>query len=64
MSRQQFGYLVGFFAVAVWAVAGFCAAAGAVLAGVVGWLVVRTLDGELDVAAIIDRVSPAGRRRR
>ncbi|MEU7847179.1 hypothetical protein AB0B74_18935 [Micromonospora parva] len=62
MSRQQFGFLAGFLAVAVWALAGAGAAALAVLAGLLGWLVVRVLDGDLAVTGLGDR--RAGDRRR
>jgi len=62
MSRQQFGFVIGFLIVAVWAVADLAAAAGAVLAGLAGWLVARALDGQLDVAGLVDRVSANTRR--
>ncbi|MFI6760957.1 hypothetical protein ACIBF5_17660 [Micromonospora sp. NPDC050417] len=62
MSRQQFGFVIGLLIAAVWAVAGFGAAAGAVLAGLVGWLAVRVIDGDLSVAGLADRAS-ANRRR-
>lgn len=55
MSRQQFGFVIGFLVAAIWAVAGFGAAAGAVLAGLLGWLVVRVLDGDPTVAGLADR---------
>lgn len=61
MSRQQFGFLTGFLVAALWALAGFTAAAAAVLAGSLGWLVVRVLDGDVTVAGLADRV-PARRR--
>ncbi|MGY0234174.1 hypothetical protein [Longispora urticae] len=55
MSRQQFGFLVGFLTVAVWAVAGFGAAVAAVAVGAAGWFVGRVLDGQVDVADLVDR---------
>ncbi|MFY1692151.1 hypothetical protein [Plantactinospora sp. WMMB782] len=62
MSRQQFGFIAGFLIAAVWAVAGFGAAAGAVLAGLVGWLAARVIDGELDVAGLAERAGASRRR--
>ncbi|GAB3977880.1 hypothetical protein V1634_13375 [Plantactinospora veratri] len=62
MSRQQFGFVAGFLVAAVWAVAGFGAAAGAVLAGLVGWLAVRVIDGDLNVAGLADRATASRRR--
>ncbi|WP_319461743.1 hypothetical protein [Micromonospora sp. RTP1Z1] len=62
MTRQQFGFLAGFLLVAVWALGGPGAAAAAVLAGLVGWLLVRVLDGEVTVAGLADRVAPPRRR--
>lgn len=49
MTRGQAGFFIGFaLAVLVWA-AGFWVALGAALAGVVGWAVVRLLEGDLDL---------------
>ncbi|MEQ4300286.1 hypothetical protein ABNF97_02635 [Plantactinospora sp. B6F1] len=62
MSRQQFGFVAGFLVAAVWAVAGFGAAAGAVLAGLVGWLAVRVIDGDVNVAGLADRAGVSRRR--
>lgn len=62
MTRQQFGFLAGFLLVAVWALGGAGAAAAATLAGLVGWLLVRALDGDITVPGLADR-APADRRR-
>jgi hypothetical protein len=62
MTRQQFGFVIGFLVAAVWALAGFGAAAAAVLAGLVGWLAVRVLDGDVTVAGLANRVAPTRRR--
>ncbi len=49
MTRGQAGFFIGFaLAVLVWA-AGFWVALGAALAGVIGWAVVRLLEGDLDL---------------
>ncbi|MFG2054605.1 hypothetical protein ACGFI9_11310 [Micromonospora sp. NPDC048930] len=62
MTRQQFGFLAGFLLVAVWALGGAGAAAAATLAGLVGWLLVRAVDGDATVPGLADRVG-ADRRR-
>ncbi|MEE6263260.1 hypothetical protein [Plantactinospora sonchi] len=62
MSRQQFGFVAGFLIAAVWAIAGFGAAAGALLAGLVGWLVVRVIDGDITVGGLADRASASRRQ--
>ncbi|MEU8087671.1 hypothetical protein AB0B57_29185 [Micromonospora sp. NPDC049101] len=63
MSRQQFGFLAGFLAVALWALAGVGVTAIAVLAGLLGWLVVRVLDGDFSVTGLGDRRTEPRRRR-
>ncbi|MEU2610042.1 hypothetical protein ABZ570_00400 [Micromonospora sp. NPDC007271] len=62
MTRQQFGYLAGFLLVAVWALGGAGAAVAAAFAGLVGWSLVRVLDGAVTVPGFADR-APADRRR-
>lgn len=49
MTRGQAGFFIGFaLAVLAWA-AGFWVALGAALAGLVGWAVVRVLEGNVDI---------------
>ncbi|MEU8261803.1 hypothetical protein AB0C02_14430 [Micromonospora sp. NPDC048999] len=55
MTRQQFGFLAGFLLVVVWALGGAGAAAAAALAGLVGWLLVRVLDGDVNAPGFADR---------
>ncbi len=62
MTRQQFGFLAGFLLVAVWALGGAGAAAAATLAGLVGWVLVRVVDGDVTVPGLADRVSTDRRR--
>ncbi|ASW54985.1 hypothetical protein [Plantactinospora sp. KBS50] len=62
MTRQQYGFLIGFLIAALWAIAGFGAAAGAVVAGLAGWLVVRVLEGDVQVAGLFDRTAAQRRR--
>ncbi|MFF5180811.1 hypothetical protein ACFY2Q_22515 [Micromonospora sp. NPDC000316] len=62
MSRQQFGFLAGFLGVAVWALAGVEVTAVALLVGLLGWLVVRVLDGDLAVTGLGDRTGSRRRR--
>ncbi len=64
MSRQQFGFLAGFLVVGLWAVAGFAAAAAAVLVGLAGFFIARVLDGEVNIGEIADRFTQANSSRR
>ena len=61
MSRGQAGFLIGFLiAVLLWA-AGFWVTVGAVAAGLLGWAVVRVLDGDLDLGELSERVGGGSR---
>jgi hypothetical protein len=61
MTRAQYGFAVGFSVALVWAVAGFLVMVGAVVAGLIGFGVVRVMEGRVDLTALVDRLS-AGRR--
>jgi hypothetical protein len=47
MSRRQFGFLVGFLIAWLWAGASFLVALAAVVAGLIGYVVARILEGDL-----------------
>ncbi|GAA4917756.1 hypothetical protein LX16_3847 [Stackebrandtia albiflava] len=57
MSWQQFGFLAGFLFVALWAVAGFGAALGALIVGGIGFYIGRVLDGHADIGDLVERFS-------
>jgi protein-S-isoprenylcysteine O-methyltransferase Ste14 len=61
MSRRQFGFLIGFAVAVTWALVGFLAALAAVVAGCVGYVVVRALDGEFDVRQAVEHLTPTRR---
>ena len=61
MSTRQFGFLIGFLFVALIAVASFWVALFALVAGVVGYLVARALEGDLELSDLTERFG-AGRR--
>jgi hypothetical protein len=61
MTHTQFGFLVGFAVVALWAAAGFLVMLGAVVAGVIGFGVARVIDGTVDINGLLDRVSASRR---
>lgn len=54
MTRGQAGFFIGFaLAVLLWA-AGFWVMLGAAFAGLIGWAVVRTIDGDVDLEQLGD----------
>jgi uncharacterized membrane protein len=61
MNRRQFGFLVGFAIAALWAIDGFWAAVGAVVAGVIGYVAVRMVEGEFDVRGAVEHLTPTRR---
>ncbi|CAM3338398.1 hypothetical protein [Stackebrandtia soli] len=63
MSWQQFGFIVGFAFVALWALAGPGPALGALLLGAIGLYIGRVLDGKVNVAALVDRLGQDDRSR-
>jgi hypothetical protein len=56
MSRRQYGFLVGFLIVWVIGLSGWSVALWAIVAGSVGHLVVRYLEGDLDLERLTDRL--------
>jgi hypothetical protein len=57
MSRNQFGFLVGFGCAALWAGAGFLVMVAAVFAGLIGLAVTMVVAGELDTGEWMSRLS-------
>ncbi len=63
MSRQQFAFLIGVLLVWLAWTAGWVVLA-AVAAGLIGWGVVRVLEGEVDLAELSERFKSSSPRNR
>ncbi len=61
MSYRQWGFVIGFAIAARWAIAGFWAAVGALLAGVAGYVAVRVAEGQFDIRGAIEHLTPSRR---
>ncbi|MFD0556641.1 small integral membrane protein DUF2273 [Stackebrandtia endophytica] len=64
MSWQQFGFLAGFVFAALWALAGFGPALGALVLGAIGFYIGRVFDGKVNVEELVDRFSPTSGKSR
>jgi hypothetical protein len=56
MTKTQFGFVVGFAIAVLWALTSFLVALAAVVAGVVGYGVVRVFEGNPEASAMLDRL--------
>lgn len=61
MSPRQFGFVAGLLIAWLWADKGFLVALGGVVAGLIGYAVVRVLEGDLDLGELTDRFSSSRR---
>lgn len=58
MSKAQFGFAVGFAIAVVWVVTNFLVVIAATAAGLLGYAVVRVLEGNPEASAMLDRLLP------
>ena len=61
MSHRQYAFLVGLLIAWLWASAGFLVAVGGVAAGLVGYAVVRVLEGDVSLGDLTDRFGKRSR---
>lgn len=57
MTRAQYGFAVGFAVAVVWAVAGFLVVIAALVAGLLGFVVTRVVEGGPEAGELLDRLS-------
>jgi uncharacterized membrane protein len=62
MTRRQFGFLVGVALAVIWATTGFLVMVAAVVAGVIGYVTARMIDGDIDVRETVEHFT-SGRQR-
>ncbi|GIL24976.1 hypothetical protein [Actinocatenispora comari] len=63
MSHRQYAFLVGLLIAWLWASAGFLVAVGGVAAGLVGYAIVRVLEGDISLGDLTDRFGSSKRQR-
>lgn len=61
VGRAQYGFLIGVLLAWIWAGHGFLVALAAAVAGGIGYVIARATAGELDVAALTERVTASRR---
>lgn len=61
MTRAQFGFVIGFAVIVVWASAGFAVMILAVLGGLAGYGIARASVGRHEIRAWFERLSAGGR---